>query len=65
MDTFFLKKNIDTLSFIQNKEKSVSLKTMEDGQVMLYSVSLARVGIYSNLIYGYGASFCNSLLHQL
>ena len=28
---------------VQNKEKSISLKTMEDGQVLLYSVSLRSI----------------------
>jgi len=30
---------VNLIEILQNKEKSIALKTMEDGQVMLYSVS--------------------------
>ena len=43
---------------VQNKEKSISLKTMEDGQVLLYSVSFTSIGamvfnqaLFINLFY--------------
>lgn len=52
--------NTNLTAISQNKEKSVALKTMEDGQVMLYSVSTAKYEVMISFDVHYGICvFCD------